>query len=605
MRGRSSMAVVLTLEEARPRRAPPDAPARAVGADRAARAPPAVAPRGCSATTTATAEAAGTGRPGSPTCGAGRATLVLDRKWTSHGDSASPGGGAYAGAHVEVVGWHVVPVQPPRPTEHCAGQGADVRQMGTAGAARRPTAGATWCGAGPILAPTPGTPWACAATDGDAVYDADARTSGATCSSASTTTAAWQRLLRRAARRRARWAVRAGRPRARTPSSRPGGCGTASATTPADQCKRAAGQPPIADEGTFNVFPRRRRRLVGRRSTATTARTASAASRAPRRSGRTTGQVDGEDGTPTDAILDAARRRRLARALACRRADRRRRGEHARAGRLVLPARRGPRHEPRVHARARTGISACSARATLVEHRPGSNTRRATRSSTRAGRPRRPGRPRSCNVEYPSLFRRPGDRVTLPHVRPRVADPGYDGHLRLPARVGPQPARQRRLPARGPPSGWSALARRGRRSSRSSARRTRRPTARPYLAFNCGAAACDGDEGIYQDVQVRPEDCGRRRSRSAARSAPRAAPARLELDASCSSTPSGRDRPVDQVRRRGRRRLRPCPRHVRARRRARGALRLQLTPRTPGTLRADNLYLIPQEGCDGARYPAC
>jgi hypothetical protein len=34
-------------------------------------------------------------------------------------------------------------------------------------------------------------------------------------------------------------------------------------------------------------------------------------------------------------------------------------------------------------------------------------------------------------------------------------------------------------------------------------------------------------------------------------------------------------------------------------------LRLTITPRSPGTLRADNLYLIPQVGCDARRYPAC
>ncbi len=34
-------------------------------------------------------------------------------------------------------------------------------------------------------------------------------------------------------------------------------------------------------------------------------------------------------------------------------------------------------------------------------------------------------------------------------------------------------------------------------------------------------------------------------------------------------------------------------------------LRFELYPRTPGTLRADNLYLIPQDGCAAPRYPAC
>jgi hypothetical protein len=34
-------------------------------------------------------------------------------------------------------------------------------------------------------------------------------------------------------------------------------------------------------------------------------------------------------------------------------------------------------------------------------------------------------------------------------------------------------------------------------------------------------------------------------------------------------------------------------------------LRFELYPRSPGTLRADNLYLIPQEGCARPRYPAC
>jgi hypothetical protein len=34
-------------------------------------------------------------------------------------------------------------------------------------------------------------------------------------------------------------------------------------------------------------------------------------------------------------------------------------------------------------------------------------------------------------------------------------------------------------------------------------------------------------------------------------------------------------------------------------------LRLQLVPLTPGRLRADNLYLIPQSGCAEPRYPVC
>ena len=87
---------------------------------------------------------------------------------------AGSAGSAY-GAHVEVVGatWYLfnrfTTDQP------CPGQGADVRQMGTQVRASNDR-GVSWGAPVPILAPTPGTPWSCAATDGDAVYDAGSGT---------------------------------------------------------------------------------------------------------------------------------------------------------------------------------------------------------------------------------------------------------------------------------------------------------------------------------------------------------------------------------------------------------------------------------------------
>src|SRR5215213_561509 len=112
--------------------------------------------------------------PGLADLWAGRASLELDRKWTST-DLGMPGGGGYAGAHVEIVGdrWYLFN----RRTDlgNCPGQGPGAQPMATL--ARASTdGGRTWGPPAPALEPTPGTPWACAATDGDAVYDADADT---------------------------------------------------------------------------------------------------------------------------------------------------------------------------------------------------------------------------------------------------------------------------------------------------------------------------------------------------------------------------------------------------------------------------------------------
>src|SRR3954447_4776945 len=89
---------------------------------------------------------------------AGRAEPVLVRKWTSTA-LGSPAGGAYEGAHIEVVGrtWYLFDRR--REAGTCAGQ-ADVQPMSTLVRASHDQ-GTTWGPPVAILQPAAGTPWSC------------------------------------------------------------------------------------------------------------------------------------------------------------------------------------------------------------------------------------------------------------------------------------------------------------------------------------------------------------------------------------------------------------------------------------------------------------
>src|SRR5919206_766750 len=100
----------------------------------------------------------------------GHASLVLARKWTSP-SLGRPAGGAYEGADLEVVNgtWYLFNRRPTEAT--CAGRSGDVKSLATQVRASTDQ-GRTWGPPHDIVTPAPGTPWSCAATDGDAVFDA-------------------------------------------------------------------------------------------------------------------------------------------------------------------------------------------------------------------------------------------------------------------------------------------------------------------------------------------------------------------------------------------------------------------------------------------------
>ena len=212
----------------------------------------------------------------------------------------------------------------------------------------------------------------------------------------------------------------------------------------------------------------------------------------------------------------------------------------------------------------------------------------------------RDGTATKCNVVYPSLFTDPTNGATYLMYGRVSADPGYDGLY-----VYKLEWNRNRLTngdfQTADARGWATLP--GTSTQRSAERLPdNSPDGTPYLAFNCGAATCGGGDAVLQDVDVRKDDDGREfafggtfRAETGTGQLELNA---LQLDASgaivqattvpvAAGTGWARARGTFEV-------------DARARR-----VRIQLTPRTPGTFWADNLYLIPQEGCAAARYPAC
>ena len=199
---------------------------------------------------------------------------------------------------------------------------------------------------------------------------------------------------------------------------------------------------------------------------------------------------------------------------------------------------------------------------------------------------------------YPSLFADPATGTSYLMYGRVSADPATTGSTS----TGSNGTAIASATATSTPRTSSAGARSPAESTQVSVERRpdRSPDGTPYVAFNCGAAACDGDEVLYQDVQVsRRTRAGR--SRSAAPSARRAAPVSWS-STRCSWTPGARSssrprcpsRPVTPM---------PVPAARSSWSRARGACGCSSTPRTPGTFWADNVYLIPQEGCEAHAIP--
>jgi hypothetical protein len=533
--------------------------------------------------------------PGLADFWAGRASLVLDRKWTST-SLGMPGGGGYAGAHVEIVGdrWYLFNRRTDQGT--CAGKAPGAFPMATVVRASLDR-GRTWGPATPIIEPTPGAPWSCAATDGDAVYDGEAGT--------------WRYLFqclgdppgwhgcyaeRVAADPMGAFAA----PPGANPVVTPGALWDRICDDPkTDDCASPAGPTRVSQEGTFGIIDRDESTwwvgfhgYDGRNGYRGIGRTRTF------RSGDW--QVGGKDGTPTDASVDAG--------------DAATWRESWHAG--------GP-----VGAGAASVLEDDGAYYQLVEVpdvdlacTPGQNwdlglLRTRDLASTRweqfpGGNPivyssRAPGdnggaEPIRCNVEYPVLFEDPRSGVTyLMHGR-LSNDPGYDGIYVYRIEWDRNLLRNGSL-WRADADGWRTLA--GTTAQLSVERYPdSSPDGTPWLAVACGSDPCNGHQAVYQDV---PVERGLEGAELAFGGSIRADAGEgrlqvglLQLDADgkvVSSSAVDVTAGEAYVRARGTFDLDGRTR----------ALRLQLVPLTQGRMRADNLYVIPRNGCEAPRYPAC
>jgi hypothetical protein len=522
----------------------------------------------------------------------GRASLVLDRKWAS--SALGRPAGIYEGAHVEIADgtWYLFNRR--READSCAGQAGDFRRMGTEvrSSADR---GMTWGPPTTILAPAPGTPWACAATDGDAVYDEQA--------------GVWRYLFQCLgetpgwngcyAERRSRSPLGAFAPP--TPAASPvipsGKLWSGICDDGDDKCARTPGGTPIKDEGTFNLFPADGggwwvgfHGYDGTRGYRGIARTQTF------RPGDW--EVDGAAGTPTDAVLgprDAAGWRESWRdggPIGVGAASVLKEGawyyQLAEAADVNLNCTPGQSWDLGLFRARRPGDP------DWVQF-PGGNP--VVYSSRTAGPG---GEARACNVEYPGLFRDPANGTTyLMHGR-TSSDPAYDAIYVYRLEWDRNLLENGDL-GRADANGWQPL--QGTPAQLSVHRDPDgAPDGTPYLAFNCGAPTCDAGQSLYQDVDVPPDIEG---DTVAFGGTFRAETGEGRLDVTAhqldaagrviSSTSVPVSAGASYARARGTLRLEDDARR----------LRFQLYPHTPGTLRADNLHVIPQDGCSGPRYPAC
>ena len=512
--------------------------------------------------------------PGLADLWSGRAALVLDRKWTST-ELGAPAGGAWAGSHVEIAGgkWYLFNRRSYPGV--CAGRDG-VSPVGTQVRASD-DGGRTWGAPVEILAPQPGTAWACAATDGDAVHR-DGSAGWGYLFQCLGDDGGWNGCYARRDGDSPLGAF-AAEP---APVLRSGDLW--SRICAGDGCAVAPGEHAIGEEGTFDVFAFDGAAWwIGFHGSDGGAHGYRGIART-----RTFGdwQVDGAGGTPTGPVLDAGDATGWRETWNA--------GGPIGVGAGSIVAERGWYYQLAEFA----DVS--------LQCTPGQNWDlglfRTRRLASTAWEQYPGGNPlvysgrgiadlaNRCSVGYPRLFRDPGSGTTYVMHGRRSADPSYDAIYvyRL--------EWNRNLLANGDfqradAEGWQPLGD-VRRIPEGS------PDGTPYLELNCGAPVC---EGVYQDVAV-------------------AGPALEggdELAFGGSISGDGRlDVAVHQLDADGRAietatvRVEAGGAYVRARGelelddRTR-RLRFQLYPRTPGTLRADNLYVIPQDGCSEPRYPAC
>jgi hypothetical protein len=513
--------------------------------------------------------------PGLGDLWSGRATLALARKWTSA--SLGMPAGAYEGARVAVVGrtWYLFDRR--RLPGSCVAR-AGVQPMGTQVRASH-DAGRTWGAPVPAVMPAPGTPWSCAATDGDAVYDRAANR--------------WRYLFpcqganggwagcyteRRGASPLGPFGVPA---RTTNPVIDSGALWSRICADPGDRCARAPGAAPIGDEGTFDILPdpaggwwvsfHGYDGVHGYRGMARTTTFA-----------RGDWQVDGAGGTPTDAMLTAADSRGWREDWAG--------GSAIGPGAASLIGEGGWTYAfvemPDQNLQCTPGQnwdlglfrSRTPASTAWAQYPPGNPIVYSSHGAGQTG---------GCNVQYPSLFRDPADGSTyVMYGRSspdRAADALYvyrvtwNRNLLVNADLW-----------RADATGWHAWA-----GTQLEVRRDPdgSPDGTPYMAFNCGGGACGSDASVYQDVRIPPGRGGRRVDYAASlrgdTRAGRADVALIQLDA------DGREIERGGVAATLGTTWRRVGGHVTLDDRTR-ALRMQLYPRSPGTLRADDLVVLPR-----------
>jgi hypothetical protein len=531
--------------------------------------------------------------PGFADLWSGRASLVLDKKWTS-ASLGAPDGSAYAAEHIEVVGntWYLFNRRIIDQT--CGRHGPGFRQMATQ--VRSSTdRGATWGPPTTIVAPTPGTPWACAATDGDAIYDAESGT--------------W-RYLFQCLGEETGWNGCYVERHDRSPIGpftaptsdpnpviTPGQLWRPICDDAGDECQRGPGRQPIVDEGTFDIFRfdgdawwvsfHGYDGVHGYRGIARTTTF-----------GRDDWQIDGEGGTPTDAVVDAADAAGWRESWQA--------GGPVGAGAASIVAQDGWYYQlveiPDIKLECTPGQSwdlgllrARTLSSTTWQQYPGGNPLVYSSHAQQAD-----GRARQCNVPYPQLFADPTTGVSYVLHGRASADPAYDALYLYRLEWN------RSLLANGDfaladPEGWQPLAG---TSTQLSVERAPdgSPDGTPYLAFSCGAPSCDAGQSFYQDVPVDDTLGGEIVAFGGSFRADAGivdlTVSLLQLDgagAVVDSTSVPVSVGATYARVRGTAEI-----DQRARR-----LRFEIYPRTPATVRGDNLYLIPQDGCQGPRYPAC
>jgi hypothetical protein len=521
--------------------------------------------------------------PGLADLWSGRASLVLARRITST-SLGLPQGGGYAGSHIEIAGgrWYLFNrfAQPAPGCPANVALGTQVRASGDRGR--------TWGPPTPAVAPAAGTPWACAATDGDAVYDAAAGT--------------WRYLFQCMggggvwagcyAERRAPDPAGPFAAPAANPVIAGGSLWSRICTDPEDTCHGRT----IIDEGTFSLLPAQQggwwvgfHGYDGTDGYRGIARTRTFAPG--------DWQVNGEGGTPSDAVLgprDAAGWREKWAA-----------GGPVGAGAASLAAEGGWYYQLAEVPDRNLGCT------------PGQNWdlglfRARSPGSVRwsqlpAGNPivyssqaKGPsGVSDECNVEYPALVRDPDTGTDYVEFGRISSEPQGDGIFLYRLEWN------RNVLANG--DFWRAdveawLAYPGSGTQLAALRLPdESPDGTPWLAFSC-SGSCPGDSGLYQDVPV-PE---RLRGRPVAFGGTfRAEAGRAPLDVALFQLDAqGRTLRTDAVHTIATTRWAAARREVKVDAKA-ATLRFQLDPRATTGYRADDLYVIPQDGCDAPRYPAC